>query len=314
MGRFFVAALPVVVAFLAACGDGGAATTSGDRPVRVAASISVFADMARQVGGERVAVIALIPPGADAHTFQPSPKDVKRLGDVRAVFLNGAHLEESLQGIIAGATPKQARVVELSEGLRALDFEPEPVGPEPRTAKEGGKEEGEAGGNPHFWLDIANARQYVRRIRDTLIEVDGEGRAAYTANAERYLKELDDTDAYIRAQIETIPMEQRRLVTFHDAFPYFARAYGLEPAGYVVRAPGREPSAREIKELGEIIRRQRVRAVFKEPQVNARLLDRAARDAGVRVEILYSDALTRDVPSYIAMMRRNADTIARSLR
>jgi zinc/manganese transport system substrate-binding protein/manganese/iron transport system substrate-binding protein len=125
---------------------------------------------------------------------------------------------------------------------------------------------------------------------------------------------LDETDAYIRSQIETIPKEQRKLVTFHDAFPYFARAYGLELTGYVVRAPGREPSAQEIKTLSDTLRRQQVRAVFKEPQLNARLLERAAKDAGVRVEVLYSDALTKEITSYVQMMRLNADTIARGLR
>ncbi|MFN8556525.1 MAG: metal ABC transporter substrate-binding protein, partial [Dehalococcoidia bacterium] len=101
---------------------------------------------------------------------------------------------------------------------------------------------------------------------------------------------------------------------FHDAFPYFARAYGLDLVGYVVRAPGREPSAQEIKALSDTLREQKVRTVFKEPQLNAKLLDRAAKDAGVKVDVLYSDALTKDVTTYIEMMRRNTDNVVKGLK
>lgn len=305
--------LPLLL-LLAACGDDtkDAATQSGAGPVKVATSISVFADMLRQVGGGRVTVIGLIPPGADAHTYQPGPKDVKKLGDVRAVFLNGAGLEKSLKGVIENNTPAGAKTVDLSAGLTPIAFEQEAVGPEP-SAKDA-EHEDEEGANPHFWLDVQNAKRYVQRIRDTLVEVDPEGRAAYTANAERYLAELDATDAYIKQQIGTVPPAQRKLVTFHDAFPYFAKAYGLDLVGFVVRAPGRDPSARDIKELGDTIKREGVRTVFKEPQLNAKLLDRAAKDAGVRVDVLYSDALTKDVPTYLQMMRTNADKIAQGLK
>ncbi len=313
MQRSFIISLVAAVLLLAACGDDkGGVSETGSGPVRVATSMSVFADMVRQVGGERVTVLSLIPPGADAHTFQPGPKDVRKLGDVRAIFLNGSGLEESLMGVLENNAPANARMVELSAGLQPITYEAEAVGP--ASGKADDQEEEHEGANPHFWLDVQNAKRYVERIRDTLVEVDPEGRAVYTANADRYLRELDETDAYVRQQIATIPPAQRKLVTFHDAFPYFARAYGLELAGFVVRAPGREPSAREVRELGETIRRENVRTVFKEPQLNARLLDRAAKDAGVKVDVLYSDALTKEITSYVQMMRRNADTVAQGLR
>jgi ABC-type Zn uptake system ZnuABC Zn-binding protein ZnuA len=307
--------LPLLL-LLAACGDDdkNTATESGSGPVHVATSISVFADMIRQVGGDRLTVLSLIPPGADAHTFQPGPQDVKKLGDARAIFINGADLEESLMGVIENNLPSGAKLVELSDGLRPITFEAEGVGPEGSDDDEHAGEEEHEGANPHFWLDVQNAKRYVERIRDTLIEVDPEGRATYTANADRYLKELDDTDTYIKSQIATIPEAQRKLITFHDAFPYFAEAYGLDLVGFVVRAPGREPSAREIKELGDTIREEGVKTVFKEPQLNAKLLDQAAKDAGVKVDVLYSDALTKDITSYVQMMRRNAETIAQDLK
>jgi ABC-type Zn uptake system ZnuABC Zn-binding protein ZnuA len=312
--RLWPALLTLVLLAAAACGgdDTNGATETGDGPVRVATSISVFSDMIRQVGGDRVSVLSLIPPGADAHTYQPGPQDVKKLGDVRAVFINGAGLEESLMGVLENNKPAGAPLVELSAGLRPITFEAESVGS--ATADDDHAEDEHEGANPHFWLDVQNAKRYVERIRDTLAEVDPEGRAAYAANADSYLKELDDTDAYIKSQIATIPPDQRKLVTFHDAFPYFAQAYGLDLVGFVVRAPGREPSAREIKELGDTIRDQHVKTVFKEPQLSAKVLDRAAADAGVKVDVLYSDALTKEISSYVAMMRRNADTVAAGLK
>lgn len=295
---------------LAACGgDEQGATAIGSGPVQVAASTSVFADFVRQVGGDRVTVLSLIPPGADAHTFQPAPRDVKRLGEMRAVFINGRGLEAMLAGVIANNVARDARVVQLSEGLTAIDFAAEPVG----EGDAGSDDEREEGGNPHFWLDVANARRYVTLIRDTLIAVDGEASATYAANADRYLAELDTLDTEIRTAIQRIPQDQRKLVLFHDAFPYYARAYGLEIAGYVVRAPGREPSAQEIKALSDTLRRENVKTVFKEPQFNAKLLDQAARDAGVKVDVLYTDALTKDMTTYVQMMRRNTENIVKGL-
>jgi ABC-type Zn uptake system ZnuABC Zn-binding protein ZnuA len=315
--RLWLVLLPLVLLAAVACGDNetNGATQSGDGPVHVATSISVFSDMIRQVGGDRVSVLSLIPPGADAHTYQPGPQDVKKLGDVRAVFINGADLEESLMGVLENNKPAGAPLVELSAGLTPITFEAEAVGPATSDDDQDEHADDEhEGANPHFWLDVQNAKRYVERIRDTLGEVDPEGRAAYAANAERYLQELDNTDAYIKSQIATIPADQRKLVTFHDAFPYFAQAYGLDLAGFVVRAPGREPSAREIKELGDAIREQSVKTVFKEPQLSAKVLERAADDAGVKVDVLYSDALTKEISSYVAMMRRNADTVAAGLK
>lgn len=305
---------PLVAVLLVACkGAGEAATETGSGPVRVATSISVFADMVRQVGGDRVTVISLIPPGADAHTFQPAPRDVKKLGDVRAVFINGYHLEERLMPVIEHNVPRGARIVELAAGLQAITFAQERVAPAANDGR-GGEGEDEEHGNPHFWLDVQYARRYVAAIRDVLREVDPEGRPAYERNAERYLGELDELDREIRARIETIPPERRKLVTFHDAFPYFARAYGLELVGYVIRSPGRSPSAQEIKALSDTLRRESVPTVFKEPQLDAMLLERAAKDAGVRVDVLYSDALTKDIRGYADLMRRNADNIARGLQ
>ena len=149
------------------------------------------------------------------------------------------------------------------------------------------------------------AARYVERIRDALIEQDPEGRDAYEANTAAYLRELDELDREVEAAVESIPAENRALVTFHDAFPYLASRYGLEIVAVVVPSPGQEPSAQDVAELVEILQSRGVPAVFKEPQFNATVLELAADDAGVRVLDLLSDAYTDGVGSYIELMRFN---------
>jgi zinc/manganese transport system substrate-binding protein/manganese/iron transport system substrate-binding protein len=187
--------------------------------------------------------------------------------------------------------------VVLSEGLEPID-------------------EGEhAGGNPHFWLDVANAQHYVEKIRDTLVEVDPQGAEVYRANAKKYLAELEELNRYIKNKSISIPEERRKLVTFHDAFPYFAKAYGFELVGVILKNPDAEPSSREVAEVVRTVEEQDVPAIFTEPQFNARLADTIAREAGVEVYELYTDTLTKDGAgrSYAAMMRTNIDHIVEAL-
>lgn len=257
--------------------------------VRVVTTLGIFADFARNVGGERVEIEALLPPGADAHTYELAPRQVAGIGRADVVFINGLHLEEAILGAIERDVSAEAPVVRLSEGLTPLD------------------------NNPHFWLDVTYAMRYVEVMRDTLSAVDPEGAEAYAANAARYLGELEALDGEVRAAVGRIPPERRKLVTFHDAFRYLAERYGLEVVALVVKSPGREPSASDVAELARQIAEQRIPTVFREPQFSARILELAARDAGVRVGELYSDALTGGVDTYIEMMRFNARQLEEGL-
>jgi zinc/manganese transport system substrate-binding protein/manganese/iron transport system substrate-binding protein len=167
--------------------------------------------------------------------------------------------------------------------------------------------------NPHLWLDVQNGMTYVERIRDALITVDPAGADVYRANADSYLAELRTLDEEVAAAVESIPPERRKLVTFHDAYPYLAQGYGLEIVAAVVESPGQEPSAQDVADLTQAIEDEAVPAVFTEPQFSARILDLAADDASVDVCVLYSDALTDDVASYVDLMRFNARELARCL-
>ena len=276
--RWLVLGALLLAAFVAAaCGSD--AGEQGNGRLRVVTTLELFADLVRQVAGERVEVKSLLPSGADPHTYELTPSRVADIAGADLAFANGLGLEGNVLDVIeenAGGP-----VVKLAEGLDTLN------------------------NNPHLWLDARNAMRYVETIRDALIEQDAEGRDEYEANTEAYLKELGSLDRIMEAALQAIPPERRKLVTFHDAFPYLARRYGLEIVAVAVPSPGQEPNVRDVAELTETLRSEAVPAVFREPQFNARVLELGAADAGVRVLDLLSDAYTEDVDSYLDLMRFN---------
>ena len=261
----------------------------------VVTSTTVFVDVIQQVGGDRVEAFSIVPVGSDPHTFQPTPRDVQRASRTRIAVWNGLGLDKAAEEAVAELGVPDLVTVTLSAGI-------EPIADD------------EHEGNPHLWLDPTLARRYVEQIRDALIEADPANAATYTANADRYLGELAVLDAFAFEQLATIPPERRKLVTFHDAFPYLARHYGLEVVAVVLKSPGREPSAGEVAELVTQITEQQIPTVYKEPQLNALILERAARDAGVQVRTLYSDALDDQVRSYLDLMRHNVTSLVEGLR
>ncbi|GAA0463089.1 hypothetical protein Ade02nite_29780 [Paractinoplanes deccanensis] len=169
--------------------------------------------------------------------------------------------------------------------------------------------------DPHLWQDVRNAQAYAELIRDSLIAADPAGTATYRANTDRYLRELTALDDYVRERITAIPAPSRYLVTTHDAFAYLAKAYGMVIAGFVTPNPAVEPSLADRRRLTETLRNLRVRAVFLEPNLRARssTLVEVARQEGVRVCDIYGDAFDDRVTDYVAMMRFNADSLARCL-
>jgi ABC-type Zn uptake system ZnuABC Zn-binding protein ZnuA len=287
--------LLAVAAAATACGKDGEEETAGGGGTKIVTSIELFADLIRPVAGDRAQVIALVPAGADPHTYEPVPSKIADISKADLVLLNGVGLEETLMDIIKNNVGNGVPVIEMSAGLPVLQ----------------GEDQGT--GNPHLWLNVRNAEHYVEAARDALIQVDPEGEAVYDANAQAYLAELADLDREVEQSIASIPAERRKLVTFHDAFPYLAERYGLELVGVVVRSPGQEPSAGEVADLARTIEKQNVQAVFAEPQFSARVLELAAEDAGVEVCALYSDAFGDGVDSYVKLMQFNASELVRCL-
>ena len=278
------AALLFTVLLAAACTSND---EGGDNRLRVVTSLELFADMVRNVAGDRAVVTALLPSGADPHTYELSPGRVVDVAQADLAFVNGLGLEGSLRTVIDENAGGPVDV--LTDGLDIVD------------------------GNPHLWLDPMLAISYVESILLALAANDPEGATEYAANAAAYANELLALDAEIEAALASIPPERRKLVTFHDAYPYLARRYGLEVVAVVVPSPGQEPSARAIADLIGAIEAQNVPAVYKEPQFNADVLESAANEADVQVLDLLSDAYIDGVESYIDLMRFNAAQLQEGL-
>ena len=264
--------------------------------INVAASLTILADFARNVGGDRVDVVSLVGPNGDAHSYVPSPADAKKLADAKLIILDGLGLEGSTARFMRAAA-KDAKVVTASDGITPL-----------RLGSQS---------DPHAWQSVANAKTYVANIRDALIAADPAGKSVFEANAADYLRRLDALEAEVRAAIESIPPDRRKLVTTHNAFGYFGTAYGVDfiaPHGVSTEA---EPSARDVARIIAQIRAQKIPAVFLENVTDPRLLERIAQESGARIGgTLYSDALTDangPAPTYIDMMRHNVKELMTAL-
>ena len=300
MTRIAVLTSVALAALLAACGTGGAREDSA-ATVKAVSTISVFEEIVRQIGGDRVDASSLLPAGADPHTYEPTPGQVRAVTEADVVFANGLDLEPGALKVIEPNLPSGTPVVKLAEEAIDAGF----------PAQEGGDEPT----NPHLWLSVDAAREYARTIRSALTEVDPEGAATYKDNYEAFLNQLDDLAEYVEGKLASLPAERRKLMTTHDAFAYMADYMGLEVVGVVAESPGQEPSASDVANLVRTIEELRVPAVFEEPQLGAEasVLERAAEDAGIEVCTLYSDALDDDVPTYIDLIRHNAEEVARCL-
>ena len=300
-----IAALTALL--LTACGDDNGNSNANDDKVQVLTTLPLFADFAGNVGGDRVEVTSLLPLGADPHTFEPSPRDVEKVTQAGIVFANGFDLEPALIKLIEPNLPSGAPLILLAEEARDS-------GAATRAGGEGEGAEGH-GIDPHMWMDPANALLYIAAIRDSLTKIDPDGAAEYAGNHDSYAGEIEETSNDVAASVDEIPDDLRKLVTTHDAFGYFADAFGLEVTEFVAEAPGGDPSPQDIADIAAVIEGQAVPAVFAEPQVHeeGQILEQAAADAGVEVCVLYSDSLDDTVTSYIELMRFNADELARCL-
>ncbi|HXK32399.1 MAG TPA: metal ABC transporter substrate-binding protein [Dehalococcoidia bacterium] len=291
-----------VVGAATACGDSdgeesprpGGAPTASASPASAAGRLSVVTTiaqitaLAREVGGERIDLHGLVPPGADSHAFEPVAEDLVAVENADLILRHGVGLDDWLDDTLSAA--RDATVVTVTDGIElrppALQAEGEHDG------EDGAGDHGDV--DPHVWLDPERAKQMVDNIAEALAAADPAGADTYRANAAAYNAVLDDAAAEARALIDEIPEQDRKIVTNHDGFGYFAEAFGLEVVGAVIPSSttGAEPSAQETAGLLRLIREEGVKAIFAESSVNSDLAETLARDAGVRiVDDLYVDAL-----------------------
>ena len=299
-------ALTAVLVLVGCGGSGGASSpatsgsgvTPGPGAVRVVTTTTVFADIVKSVGGSRVNATSIIPPGVGPEDYEPKPDDAKRLADADLIVSNGVGLDDFLDRLLSsGSGGKTPRLV-LGEGIPPIVVDGEP--------------------NPHFWLDPTLVKTaYVPKIVTVLSALAPADAATFEANAATCGTLLDALDAELKAKVDTLPAASRKLVTFHDAFPYFARHFGFELVGVVLANVGQEPTAADLAALVQKVKAVGVKAVFSEAQFNPKLAQTLADEAGIKqvVTTLYNDALgPAPADSYPGMMRWNVDKIVEALR
>jgi zinc/manganese transport system substrate-binding protein len=273
-----------------------AAPSRADGRLNVVASFSILGDVVRNVGGDGVNVTTLVGPNADVHVYTPAPQDAKRIADAKLVVVNGLGLEGWLPRLVQSAGGK-ATIVVASNGVAPLTRGSD--------------------ADPHAWQSVANAKIYVVNIRDALSAADPADAEAFRANAAHYLTELDALDAEVKAAVDKIPPERRKVISTHDAFSYFARDYGIQFIAPLGVSTETEPSARDIADIIGQIRKAKIPAVFLENMTDDRLIGRIAAETGAKVGgTLISDALTGekgDSPTYIAMVRHNIRALTSAL-
>jgi len=298
----------VLLMALSAGACGGAPNASATAPndtYRVITTTSVFADLAKMALGDAAYIESIVPAGIDVHTFQPSPSDVEKIQSADLIIANGLGLDGWIGSLIEASGKGDVDTLLLGGGLD----------------QESGwvyLSNAETSGalDPHIWLDPKGGILYVQRIADR-VSRDAPDLATRIAVSSAYgVNSIAAVDQDLAAEFSAIDPARRKIVTMHDAFGYFARAYEIQIVGVAVAAPGQDPSAQEIRALIDAIRTAGVTALFSEVQLPSKVLDQIAAETGTTVlQDLYSDALgAAPADSYLGLMRTNADAILGAMR
>lgn len=277
-------------------------------PLKVVASFSILGDMIGRIGGTEVAVTTLVGPDGDAHVYEPTPADARALSAADVVVTNGLGFEGWMARLVKAAGYKGAMVV-AARGVKPIKG----------GHDDHGHGHGHAhGDDPHAWQSVANARLYADNILAGLLKAAPDRAEALRAGHAAYTAELEALDREIKAALAPIPRGDRRIVTSHDAFGYYARAYGVTFLAPVGMSTDAEPSAGDVGKLIRQMKNEKVKAVFVESIADPRLLEQIARETGARIGgRVYSDALSGPdgpAPSYVAMMRHNTRQFAGALQ
>ena len=306
----------LIVAMLAGCAKdpgaegNGAATDSGEAAkLNVVATTTMLADLATVIGGDRVEVVGLMGPGIDPHLYQASAGDVSKMQEADVVIYNGLHLEGKMGEIFEQLTSQNKTVICIEDGLdksKILPSEDEP-----------------GVYDPHIWFDASIWKDAAEFVAERLSAADAEGASQYRENAAMYLNELEEVETYIRGRVQEIPEESRVLVTAHDAFQYFGKAYGVEVRGLQGISTEAEAGTADVSALADFITEKKIKAIFVESSVPTKTIEAlqsAVKAKGFEVAIggeLFSDSIGdkgTEAGTYIGMMKTNIDTIVDALK
>ena len=287
MGRFWLICLALLTS---------ATPLRAQTPLNVVASFSILGDFVQNVGGDRVAVMNLVGPDGDVHVYAPAPADAKKIANAKLLVINGLGLEGWLPRLLQAAGGK-ASIVTATNGIVPLKAGPD--------------------ADPHAWQSVANAKIYVANIRDALAAADPTEAGVFRDNARAYLTKLDALDAEVREAVAKIAPGRRKVISTHDAFAYFAAAYGIAFIAPLGVSTESEASARDIASIITQVRTEKIPAVFLENITDPRLIRRISAETGARVGgTLFSDGLTAekgDAPTYIELVRHNIKALTSAL-
>ncbi|WMD19415.1 metal ABC transporter substrate-binding protein [Achromobacter seleniivolatilans] len=291
-------------------------------PLKAVASFSILGDIVREVGGNDVSLTTLVGPDGDAHEYEPTPGDAKKLSAARVLFVNGLDFETWLPRL-QKASGFAGQTVVASQGVTPRKFAGH--GDDKHDDHDHGhahdhKDDHHSHGDldPHAWQSLANGVIYARNVAEGLAAADPAHADAYRQRAQAYIARLQTLDATAKSTFSAIPAERRKVVTSHDAFGYFGDAYGVTFISAMGVSTDAEPSAGEVASIIEQVKRERVPAVFVENITSPKLVQQIARETGAKVGgTLYSDALSKPGQSgatYLEMFEWNVRQLAAALQ
>lgn len=282
------------------------ATPVAAQPIPVVTSFSILADLVKVIGGSHVEVTSLVGPNADAHVFDPTPADAKRLANAKLVVINGLGFEGWMDRLIK-SSGYRGSVIVASRGVKTIQ----------EAAGHGHQHGHSHAADPHAWQNPLNIKQYVQNIRIALAAAKPAAAQEFEQRAQAYSRDLDALDQSIRERLKPIPVAQRRIVTSHDAFGYFAAAYNVKFYPLQGLSTGSEPSAADVVRIIDQIKKNKVSAIFVENISDARVLERITKESGARIGgTLYADALSEpgtSADTYLKLIEHNAATIIKGL-
>ncbi len=301
------------LAFLAACGSesSGDTTALSSAPVAsvppgtqvaVAATTTQIQDFVKNVGGNRVTVTGILKPNVDPHDYEPNVEDANAIAKADIVFVHGIGLDSWMDKTVKGASVK-APVITTTDGIKTLKGDAN----DPQ-------------GDPHVWFDPTLVQTMVVNIANGLAKVDPTHANAYQVNATSYVNQLTQLDGQLKSIFTPVPKEQRKLVTNHDAFRYLANRYDLTIVGAVIPSLSdtAEPSARQLSDLIDTIKKERVKAIFAESSANPKVAQQVAKETGIAIiDTLYGDTLGEPGSAgdtYVKMMVYDATTIVNAIK
>lgn len=263
------------------------------------ATASMFKDMAEAIVGDRLNVETIVPIGSDPHLHEPTPRDARLVVDADLIFMNGLTFEGWLNELVENSGTK-AKTILITEGVNAI-----------------ASEDYKNSFDPHAWMDAKNGLVYIKNIYDAVILLAPEYKDEFTFNYNAYKKDLEDLDSYIKKEIEKIPAKQRVLITSHDAFQYYGRAYGIQLESIIGVSTEAQAQTSDIIRLNKIIKESQVPAVFIESTINPKLLEQLAEDNNIEIGgKLFADSLNdkgKDGDTYVDMLKYNTDVIVAAL-